>query len=116
MIFHRLDGRGESSLAGTDADGRFTLATEEQAGAWLGKYEVAVRKVRTEGFPQIVQTKAEAEGTAEGEGALSGLVTGETNITEIWDVPKRYGAFETSELKIEITPEMGPIKLELKSK
>jgi hypothetical protein len=112
VIFHRLEGNGDSAIAGTDAEGRFELKTEEVSGAWVGNYEVAVRKVRTEGFPAIVATKGENE---DGAGALSGLVTDQTNITEIWDVPKQYGAFETSNLKIDVTPDMQPVKLELKS-
>ncbi len=113
VIFHRLDGDGESSVAATNAEGRFSLTTEEKPGAWIGSYEVAVRKVRTEGFPQIAEPVEVGKVLAEGEGALSGLVSETTNITEIWSVPKKYGTFETSKLKFDVTPAMEPVKLEL---
>jgi hypothetical protein len=109
VIFHRLEGEGQSAFAGTDASGAFVLKTEDLPGAWIGNYEVAVRKVRTEGFPAIVEGFDVVDG-------LSGLITDQTNMKEIWDVPQHYGSFETSGLKIEITQGMPAVKLELKSK
>lgn len=104
VVFQQLDGKKDEnhlSMAATDAAGNFVLTTDEKPGAFLGNYAVSVRKVRTTGM------------VADKDG-LSGTVN-PTAIEEIWDIPQKYGRFETSGFKINVTAGMPAVELKLES-
>lgn len=104
VILQQVDGKKDEnhiSMAATDAAGKFVLMTDEKQGAFIGKYLVSIRKVRTEGM------KADPDG-------LSGT-TNPTAIQEFWDTPRKYGRFETSGFTVEIKAEMPPVEFKLVS-
>lgn len=102
VVFQQVEGdRNENhiSSAGTDEAGKFVLITDEKPGAYVGSYKISVRKVRVEGV------------VADPDG-LSGT-TNPTAITETWEIPEKYGRFETSGFTAEIAPGMAPIELKM---
>jgi hypothetical protein len=90
---------GQLAMAATDAAGKFTITTDEKPGAFLGQYNVSIRKVTTEGF------------VADDQG-LSATIN-PASVKETWHIPKKYGRFDTSGLTLEVTAQTPPKEFKL---
>lgn len=100
VLFIPAEGRPAEGT--TDAEGKFTLQTFQPGdGALVGTHDVTVTGVRIHGVT------ATADGLSDAD---PGKVRYE------WFVPQRYSIRETSQLKVEVKPGMGPVTLELVSK
>ncbi len=87
----------------TDKDGKFSLQTFKSGdGAVLGKYKVAVVGMRMTGI----------QPTADG---LSGEVD-TSKVREIWFVPKKYAATDTSGIEVDVKRGIAPLKFDLAGK
>jgi hypothetical protein len=100
VLFIPAEGRPAEGT--TDAEGKFTLQTFQPGdGALVGLHDVTVTGVRVHGVTATTDGLSDAD---------PGKVRYE------WFVPQRYSVRETSQLKVEVKPGMGPVKLELASK
>lgn len=100
VLFIPPEGRPAEGT--TDAEGKFTLQTFQPGdGALVGLHDVTVTGVRVHGVT------ATADGLSDAD---------PSKVRYEWFVPQRYSVRETSQLKVEVKPGMGPVTLELASK
>ncbi|PQO36442.1 carboxypeptidase-like regulatory domain-containing protein [Blastopirellula marina] len=102
---------GRPASGKTDADGKFTLASFTAGdGLPVGSYKVTIVKIDTKKQAQAAPS-SEEDGDAPESAAMGAVEQGVSFVT-----PVKYSSPLTSDLVVDVKPDMEPVLLEISSK
>jgi len=116
VVFMPEDGKGQSAVGGTDANGNFSLTTNNKPGAAKGSYKVVISKVKVTGEPMtpadsIAKMKGSMPKSSAGPAPIAGGPAKSDSL-----LPAKYASPSTTPFTIKIPLESSPLKLEMTSK
>lgn len=110
VSFSPVEG-GRPASGKTDADGKFVLASFKAGdGLPVGSYKVTIVKIDTKQQAQAAPESA-GDGDSPESAAMGAVEQGVTFVT-----PIKYSSPLTTDLVVDVQPNMAPVKLEIQSK